>query len=660
MARDKKIDQMSEDAAETNRQQTIKDGLSEIYQNDEGEIIDVRKLQIRHERNWRWWLIRIGIYGAIAALLGIGAWLWFRGRVDPTAINLSISGPNSLVAGADFEYTVVYKNQDKKALNNIFIKVEYPENFIFQEAQPAPTTGQVEWSLGRLEAGAEGQIVIKGKIINEVGKSNVAVAEMFYSVEGFSSEYKKMATVDIQIENSGVETFLVRDSSALVGEVQKTTFKYKLKDNGQLKHFWLSLEPSDISQVEFVSDEIKTPGVKLIKPWVWEIDQADLIEKDLPISFKFVDKNKDKYQFNLKLETKDPTVMATTTAAIAPTPAPGNASSTVNLPGPEELPGQTYIFYQENVEFEIVNNDLNLSLILNGSDQEQTINFGQTLNYSLSYANKGAKPIEDVVVMAVIDGDIVDWTSFNDKYKAKVGENTITWTKNELSELAVLEPGAKGMIDFSVKIKDFGKVKGKQFDQEISSYAKFAAKQEATTKDSENKSNTIVGKLNSDVMFNESLVYFSDDNIPLGSGPLPLTVGQKTVVKASWQIQSSLHDLNNLEISMKLPDYVNWFGKSNANSGNILYSEGDRTISWKINQLTAGQDATTADFYLEVQPKEAQRRQLLVIMPKAKIVAIDSVTNSQLNKEGKVKTSKFEDDPLVKSGDVDNNDGLVK
>jgi len=667
MSRNKKIEKINDEAVEFNRQRTIKEGLSEIYQDDDGEIIDVKKLQIKPRKGWRWWLGSFLVYLFIIALLATAIFYWFRGGVDPTAVQLSLEAPKSLVAGVEFEYKLKYKNQNKSALKNISLKMEYPQNFIFSDSQPALPENQKEWKIDQLEAGAEGEIVVRGKIINEIGKSNVAVAEMYYSLDNFSSEYKKVATLDSSVESIGLETVLVSDGSALVGEAQKMVLKYKLKEGGSLNHFWLTVEPSDISQVEFISDTSQNAGVKLVKPWVWEVSDVDGAEKEVKINFKFIDKVKDKYAFLIKLEAREflPVSMEPSGLETVASSTTATSSDSLNLPATQE---QDYLFHQETTEIQVINNELNLILVANGSDQDQGVNFGQTLNYSLSYANSGSRPIENAVIMAIVEGNIIDWTSLKDKYKAKVNDKAIVWTENEIPELARLAPGDEGIIDFSLKIKDFDKLKGKSFDQQIKSYAKFTAKQEADIdgasaeikEDENNKSNIIVGKLNSDLLFKESLLYFNDDNVPLGNGPIPFAVGQRTVVRGSWSMLSSLHDLHDVEISLKLPDYVDWADKSNASAGDLSYDQTSRTITWRLSQLNVGQTEIKADFDLAVQPTEAQRRQLLVIMPKAKISAIDSVTDSQLNKEGKIKTSKLEDDIIIGSGDLDNNNGLVK
>lgn len=309
----------------------------------------------------------------------------------------------------------------------------------------------------------------------------------------------------------------------------------------------------------------------------------------------------------------------------------------------------------------MVKNDLNLSLIINKSDKDQGVNFGQVMNYSLSYANKGQKPLEDVVIMAVIEGDAVDWNSLKDLNKGQHTGNNLVWTKTAIPELASLAPGDTGIIDWSMAVKELAKITNKNFNNEIKSYAQFSSKDskpDAAPGDSQ--SNTIISKINSDLGLSEKLVYFNEDSIPLGSGPLPFTAGEATVVRGEWRILNSFHDLNTVLISMKLPDYVVWTGKYQAGSGDLSYDGANRTVNWSFNQLPASLDEVKASFDLSVEPQAAQRRQILVIMPAAKITAIDSVTNNQLAKDGRVKTSKLEDDSLIKSGDIDINGGQVK
>jgi len=676
MTRNKKLEQMNKDADETNRQNSISEGLSEIYQDEVGDIIDVKKLDIKPQRDWQSLAITVSLYIIGVSLLAGLAWYFFNRGTDATAVELSISATPGIVAGQEFTYTVKYQNQDKVDLNKVNLQVEYPTNFIFVGSEPAPSANNNQWQLDKLSAHGGGEVVIRGKLINEVGKSNVIVAELNYEPANFSSAFKKTASLDTTVESTGLEITTVNDASSLVGENQVITFKYKIKSEGQLKHFWLRVEPSEISDVEFIDDSVTAPfgsaqgkplgtgtspstnstNSKLIKPWLWEITEAKNIEQEIKINFKFIDKTKLSHSFNLILETKDEVASST------PNVGGASASSTTSTTTVDILKTpKTYIFYQNNVAVEVVKNDLNLSLVINKSDKDQGVNFGQVMNYSLSYANKGQKPLEDVVIMAVVEGDAVDWASLKDLNKGKHSGNNLIWTKDEIPELANLAPDSTGIIDWSLAVKERVKITNKNFNNEIKSYTQFSHKQAGADQNTgDNLSNTIINKINSDLDLSERLIYFNEDSIPVGSGPLPFTAGQATVVRGEWKILNSFHELNTVLVSMKLPDYVVWTGKSQASSGDLSYDSASRTVNWKFDTMPASLDEIKATFDLSVEPKEAQRRQILVIMPAAKVTAMDSVTNSQLIKEGRVKTSKLEDDPLIKSGDMDINGGQVK
>lgn len=653
MPRDKKIDTISEAASDVKRRRSIKEGLSEIYQDDDGAMIDVKKLTVKAGQSWQRRLVLIGV----GVLFFVGVlyliFYWLKGGANPTAVQFDIFGPRSFVAGETFDYVISYKNQDRATIKNIDIRLDYSENFIFSDSRPAPSDGQARWRLDRLAPGESGQIIVRGKIINEIGKANIITGEMYYSLENFSGEYKKVATFGAAVENSSLDIIIDQKASALVGEPQAIVVKYRFKENSQIDNVLLAVEPTDIALVEFINQDKSDAGATVVQPWLWTIKKIDNEEKSLTINFRFIDKAADQYQFLLKLS-------ASMSDEVLPEKTE-TASGSLDLSDVR----RDYILYRQTLIYEVVHNDLNLSLLLNDSDQDQGIGFGQTLNYTLRYANKGPRAISDVVIMATVEGDIIDWTSFTDQYGAQIKDKSATWTKKELPLLLSLAPGVSGSIDFSLKIKDFNSIKNKGFSHEIKSYATFAAQtaNEAAVNKNEaadNKSNTIIGRLTSDVLFKESVVYFDDNNMPLGSGPIPLSVGQITVVRVGWRLYSTLYNLNDISVSLQLPEYVDWADRQKAGAGNIDYDPASRTIHWRLGRLTVGQTEALAEFDVAIRPRVEHRHQLLVIMPKATITATDSVTGNVLSKEGKIKTSKLEDDPLVSSGDLDNNGGLVK
>jgi hypothetical protein len=182
---------------------------------------------------------------------------------------------------------------------------------------------------------------------------------------------------------------------------------------------------------------------------------------------------------------------------------------------------------------------------------------------------------------------------------------------------------------------------------EVESYAQFAIGNIETKQNEDTKSNTILSKVNSDLKFNEEVRYFSEDNIAVGSGPLPPKVGQTTSFKVYWNLTNNLHELNNLRLESALPDYVTWNDKNRTTVGNIYYDESGRKVVWEIGRLPVSVYEAGAEFNISITPVESDRNKVLVLIPGTNIEATDSETNSTISKVGKAKTTKLEDDPIA-------------
>jgi hypothetical protein len=278
------------------------------------------------------------------------------------------------------------------------------------------------------------------------------------------------------------------------------------------------------------------------------------------------------------------------------------------------------------------------------------IDFGETLNYSVVYNNKGDSDIKDIVIMAVLEGDFLDWTSLDDKNNGREKGNTITWSKEEIPALAEIKQDAEGVIDFSINVLDFGAI-DLDGDHEIVSHARFSVGKDGDS-DSEgddntdNKSNTIISKMNSDLDFIETLRYFNEDNIPVGSGPNPPQVDKKTTYKVYWKINNNLHELNKLGVTLKLPDYIEYSERDRATVGSVVYSEEAHEVTWNIGRLPTSVYQASAEFDISIKPREDDKNKIMVLLPGSKVQAVDAETEEELSQESKAKTTKLEDDEI--------------
>jgi hypothetical protein len=326
-----------------------------------------------------------------------------------------------------------------------------------------------------------------------------------------------------------------------------------------------------------------------------------------------------------------------------------------------------YPFLVQTISFQVMKSDLNLNLILNGSNADQPVNFGQAMNYSIAYANKGEAAMQDVVIMAVLNSDFIDWTTLSDVNKGREMGNTITWTKNEVPDLAKIDAGEKGTIDFSVNVLPFKENDlGKNF--KIESYAQYAvggldklgsvasSSASSTSAGIDNQSNTINSTINSDLGFKEQVRYFDENNMPVGDGPLPPVVGQTTSFKVYWNLTNNLHDLNDVSLETVLPNGVEWSAHNRTSVGTLAYDAASKKVTWNIGRLPITVFQASAEFDISLTPTQDQRNKIVVLVSGSQVTATDANTGASLEKDSVPKTTKLEDDSIAGMS----SDGRVK
>ena len=152
----------------------------------------------------------------------------------------------------------------------------------------------------------------------------------------------------------------------------------------------------------------------------------------------------------------------------------------------------------------------------------------------------------------------------------------------------------------------------------------------------------------------ETIKYFNEDNIPVGTGPHPPKVGETTSYKVYWSLSNNLHELKDLIIKVKLPEYAAWDDKNRATVGEIKYDEVLREVHWKIGRLPVTVFQASGEFSISVTPSEDDKNKIMVLLPGSEVTAIDDKTKAELSKTTKAKTTKLEDDSIAQG------DGIVE
>lgn len=629
---DKEVEEFDQIIEEEIREGEVDEGLSEIYQDDDGGIVDIGKFDVKNKKGFMIRFVGFLFILAVLASIGFGFYHYiFSSGSDATAIKLFIEGEESVSAGEEFFYTIIYRNTSNIKINNAILELTYPKNFVFLDSSPSAQEKKSVWNLGNLEADANSSIKIKGKIIGEEESSHVLSAKMTYVPENFSSDFKKEALFTTKIKNIGIDFEFNYPATILVGEEDELSIKLEAKKDNFLQQFKLVADLDDKDNIEIISVEAENIEdnsnllVEKIKQNVWQISGISDKEREIIVKYKFNEKMDDKQNIVLYFMQED-----------------------------ED--GNEFIFFEKKIEEQVMKSDLNLVLIINGSKEDQPVDFNQKLNYSITYINKGEINMKDVVIMAVLESNFLDWASLEDNNTGREKGNTITWSKEEISALEELGQEEEGVIDFSIDVTNFKEADlGKNF--EIKNYVQFSIGNIDEFKGNiDNQSNTIINKINSDLSIKEEIRYFNEDNIPVGTGPLPPKVGETTSFKVYWILTNNLHELRDASVEVDLPSYVSWDSKNRTSVGVIQYDAGNHKVVWKIGRLPTSVYRTDAEFNISITPGDDDRNKIMVLLSGSKLQAVDNETGATINKSTKAKTTKLEDDEIATIG----SDGRVE
>jgi len=607
------------------KEEAVDESLLEIYQDDNGKSVDVGKLEIKKRGFFSWLLTTIFTLSILASLSFIVYYYFYLpSSTDSTAVDFTIESDEEVFVGEEYIYTINYNNRSNVDLKNVVIEVKYPDNFIILDVSKESDSGkQKKWSFEKILSGQSASIDIKGRLIAPLNYSGIILANMLYTPSNFSSEFKKEASFVNSVVDTGLDLSLDFVTPVLVLEQNNISLKYANTEKNFLKNFRLMIEP--LENLVFKENINLPEGVEIIRPGVYQINKISSEEQELEIPITFSEKLSDKEQVKIELLHSD-------------------------------TDENFKVFFEKILEIEVIKSDLSVSMIINGERTDQGVNFGDTLNYSIVYSNKGETEMKDVIIMAVLDSEFLDFENLVDLNGGLVDDNTISWTKVEIPQLESLLRKDEGIIDFSVNIIEKPNEIFPEKKYEVESYAQYnigSSTGELIELSDNSKSNVIVNKISSDLKLNEQVRYFNEDNIAVGSGPLPPRLGEKTEFKIYWELTNNLHDLSDVSVSLTLPLHVEWGEKSIFNVGDFEYVEDTHTVTWDIGRLPISVQKVSSEFAISFVPEEIHTGKIMVLSDGARVRAHDEEADVDLEFNSDPKTTRLEDDPIAES------DGIV-
>ena len=299
---------------------------------------------------------------------------------------------------------------------------------------------------------------------------------------------------------------------------------------------------------------------------------------------------------------------------------------------------------------EITPSFLDIDLEIDRTNSPSVIVSGnELLSANFDYTNNLDVPLENVVIVAELSGNLYDPAEVvaqNGFYDSN--NQTITWSGADLQDLRLLEPGATGRIMFSLKTRPLVEASGVLNNPEASISFNVTGIESGGIERSADNVSEVRLLASSDVQLITETNY--QDGPIQNSGPIPPKVGQETTYTALISLANSSNDLREAQLSTILPSYVQWSGSVSPSTqrSNVSFNPQTRELVWDIGDIregvgVSGNNPLQVAIQLEFTPSLSQVGDVVDLTQSLVFTAEDEFTNSIVEYRGPSFTTQLDD-----------------
>lgn len=508
---------------------------------------------------------------------------------------------DTLQSGASATIELDYVNQTSYPLTGVALDVNLPQGFVMKTSTPVATSVQdMIWNLGTLPGGSDGKIIIDGVWNVDVPSTTGIQALATYQPANFNAQFHDIATKTISTDTSTTSVTIDAPESANAGEA--VVYTIHVKNVGM--------------------EALVAPQVSVILPTGFFVQKS---VPELPSGGAVV------YTLPDIGSNTESTIVLTGAFASDVLGAQMLMATSGIASGQRFSPQAT-----ASKSIDVKGSVLGLTMVGNGVNGDVVTDPGSLLHLSLRIENTGDAPIADATALldfTAEDNIPIDW-------KTAVlagGKSTAQGIAFDAKAIGTLAPKDHVVLNLGFPLKTDLAAVSSTFS------IVFRATQGGITVQATPMNVT----LNSDASLSSVLRFYDNDGSPLGSGPLPPTVGQTTHYRGIWNVVGGAHGLNSVTVSATLPDGVVWDDFSTATSGTVTFDPTSRVILWTISSIPEGSTAVTARFSLSVTPVASDVGFSKNMLGKTTLQAKDDQTDAVLERSVDGVTTACDGDALV-------------
>ena len=494
----------------------------------------------------------------LIGLVGIGLSIGFfyqanQQRFSDQRVRLEITGSSQVLAGEEVEYTLKYINDNQVSLKNSKITVEIPNALIDSSLDIlGQNKSEIrEYELPELTPMSKGEILIKGRLIGELGSIHTIKATLNYMPTILTSSFDSKTEFATTIANSPVIVDIQAPLQSVSGDTLNYVISVNNRGDNDLNNLELQLEYPDT--FAFSSSTVAATGNSKN---IFAIPNL---------------KSKSSYEF---------TVIGN---------LGGNQQEIKIIKAKigESRQGAFTLYASSQKSTTLGSPYVNLS-----QKVSPTIALtGDSLTYTVTFRNNTNVRIGEGFLKVQLDSKLLDLTGLRIRgAEFEPSTSTIIWRANAIPQLKTFAPNEQGEVTFSIPIK-------KTIPIETFQDTNYVIKTNVTFESNEiptalgvNKiiqGNSSEVKLATKLIPKVTMAYVSRDSSIINTGPIPLRLAQTTTFTVSLEIQNLINDVSGVAFRTSLPENVVWTGKTVVSNGDITYNERTKEIIWNVDKVPA-------------------------------------------------------------------------
>ena len=550
------------------------------------------------------------------AALGVALFAYYRGAITLSSknVDLTILGNSFVAGGEELPIQIEIANKNSADLVNAELVINYPKGATDETGSDIV---RIERSLGTIASGKTKSEEFIAILYGEQGISRTVTATLTYELQGSSASFKKENSFSVMVSSSPVG--LTVDVPTAVVSNQPFTLTLHNSFSGD------KLLPNVVARVEypngFIFQSSDPEPTANNNSWaLGDMQKGD--ERKISITGKLIGEMNDEKAFRIYVGTPE----TETSSKIAV--AYNSALATLRISEP---------FMSGTIVVDYKTDDI-IALPI-GSKVDGVVRWVNTSGFAIT---------EPSFTLALAGASIdIDSITAEDSYYDPL-EQVIIWNPDSDGSLSLIAPGATGEFPFT-----FNTLQSVTGSRDITLGLSVRGKIPEQG-DVEQVINTIDQKI---VRFASSIQFAAQSLYSIGpiknTGPYPAKADAETSYTITWTMVPSDNPLTAISASTVLPSGVNWTGVVVPSTEAVSFSPDTRTVTWNVGALPKATNtprSKTVSFQVKAKPTKSQAGEPLRLIEETKIVATDTVTDTQITTTRPPLTTKFDTDPAYTEG----------